>query len=306
LPLSGDNSSGSLTIEGAPAPTPSTRPNADRRAVTAGFHRAMGMQIAGGRLFSPADDQRAPLVVIVSRAFADLYWPGQDAIGKRLKLGRFETKAPWRTVVGVVNDVQHASLAGRPRPVVYYPHAQGPDGAMQIVVRAAAAPAAVASGVRAAMGRVDPDLPVSELRPMTYYLSNALGRTEVALSLLGSFALMAMGLAAAGIYGVMAFAVAQRRVEFGIRMALGASRRDVLMLVGAQGLRLAAVGIAIGLAAAALLSSLLGGLVVGVRAADPRVFAATAAVLGIIALAACVAPAMRAMRVDPNEALRAR
>jgi predicted permease len=306
LPLSGDNSSGSLTIEGAPPPTPTTRPNADRRAVTPDFHRAMGISLTGGRLFSAADDQRAPLVVIVSQAFADRYWSGQNAVGKRLKLARFESEAPWRTVVGVVHDVQHASLADRPRPAVYYPHAQGPDGAMQIVVRAASSPSAIAAGVRAAMAKVDPDLPVAELRPMTYYLSGALGDAEVALSLLGTFALMAMGLAAAGIYGVMAYAVAQRRLEFGIRMALGATRQDVLRLVGAQGLRLTATGIAIGLAGAAFTSSLLGDLIVGVRAGDPRIFAATAAILGIIAMAACLAPALRAIRVDPSDALRAR
>src|SRR5260221_3794182 len=136
LPLSGDNSSGSLTIEGQPAPSPATRPNADRRSVTPGYHDAMGIRLQAGRLFTAADDQHAPLVVIVSRAFADRYWPNQSAVGKRLKLARFETEAPWRTVVGIVNDVQHASLSGRPRPVAYYPHAQGPNGDMQLVVRA--------------------------------------------------------------------------------------------------------------------------------------------------------------------------
>jgi putative ABC transport system permease protein len=305
LPLSGDNSSGSLTIEGQPAPTPASRPNADRRSVTPGYHEALGIHLQAGRLFTTADDQRAPLVVIVSRGFANRYWPDQDAIGKRLKLGRFETEAPWRVVVGVVNDVQHASLSGRPRPVAYYPHAQGPDGNMQLVVRSASSPGAIASGVRDAMQRIDADLPVSELKPMTTFLSGALGDTEVALSLLGSFALMAIALAAAGIYGVMAYAVAQRRMEFGIRLALGAAPRDLIRLVGMQSLRLTAAGIALGLAGAWLTSSLLGDLVVGVGATDPRIFAATAAVLALIALAACVVPALRATRVNPNEALRA-
>jgi putative ABC transport system permease protein len=305
LPLSGDNSSGSLTIEGQPAPTAATRPNADRRAVTPGYHDAMGIHVQAGRLFTAADNQRAPLVVIVSHTFADRYWPNQSAIGKRLKLGRFETVAPWREVVGVVNNVQHKALSGQPRPVVYYPHAQAPDGSMQLVVRAASTPAAIAGGVRDAMQRLDPDLPVSELKPMTAFLGDALGDTEVALSLLGSFALMAIALAAAGIYGVMAYAVAQRRLEFGIRLALGASPRDLVRLVGMQSLRLTAAGIGLGLAGAWLTSSLLGDLVVGVTATDPRVFAATAVLLATIALAACVVPALRATRVDPNEALRA-
>jgi putative ABC transport system permease protein len=305
LPLSGDNSSGSLTIEGMAAPTPATRPNADRRAITPGYHDALGIHLQAGRLFAPADDQRAPLVVIVSRAFADRYWPNQAAIGKRLKLARFEADAPWRTVVGVVNDVQHAALSGRPRPVVYYPLTQNPNGSMQIVVRAAGSPGAIAAGVRAAMQRVDADLPVAELRPMTYFIAGALSDTEVALSLLGSFALMALALAAAGIYGVMAYAVAQRRTEFGIRLALGAAPRDLVRLVGAHSLRLTGAGIAIGLAGAWLTSSLLGDLVEGVRPTDPRVFAATAAFLALVATAACVVPALRATRVNPNDALRA-
>ena len=305
LPLSGDNSSGSLTIEGMPPPTPATRPNADRRAVTPGFFDALGIHLQAGRPFTPADDQRAPLVVIVSRAFADRYWPNDVAIGKRVKLSRFEAQAPYRTVVGVVNDVQHSALSGRPRPVVYYPLAQNPYPLMQIVVRASGSPGAIAAGVRAAMQRVDPDLPVAELRPMTYFVSGALGDTEVALSLLGSFALMALALAAAGIYGVMSYAVAQRRTEFGIRLALGASARDLVRLVGVHSLRLTAIGIAIGLAGAWLTSSLLGDLVQGVGATDPRVFAATAAFLAVVAMAACVVPALRATRVDPNDALRA-
>jgi len=303
LPLSGDNSSGSLTIEGQAAPTPATRPNADRRAITPGYFDALSIHVRSGRKFTDMDDARAPLVVIVSRGFAERYWPGADPIGKRLKLGRFESDAPWRTVVGVVDNVQHVSLSDRPRPVVYYPHAQGPTGSMQIVARAASDPAAIASGIRAAMQRIDGDLPVTELRPMATYLSAALADTEVALSLLGSFAVMALVLAAAGIYGVMAYAVAQRRLEFGIRLALGATPRDLVRLVGAHGLRLTAIGIAAGLAGARATTSVLEGLVAGIGVTDTRVFGATALLLASIAMIACIAPAMRATRVNPNDAL---
>jgi putative ABC transport system permease protein len=177
---------------------------------------------------------------------------------------------------------------------------------MQIVVRSTAAPAAIAGGVRTVITRIDPDLPVSELRPMTAFLTGALGDTEVALSLLAAFAAMATALAAAGIYGVMGYAVSQRRTEFGIRMALGASRADVLRLVAAHGLRLTIAGIAIGTAGAALTTSLLTGLLAGIRPGDPRVFASTAVVLAAVSIAACLAPALRATRVAPNEALRAR
>jgi predicted permease len=305
LPLSGDNTSGSLTIEGAPAPAPEERPNADRRAVTPGFHRALGIHVRDGRLFEASDDEHAALVVIVSRALAERYWPHQSPVGRRLKLGRFETEAPWRTVIGVVDDVQHRTLADRPRPVVYCPYAQGPTPAMQIVIRAAASPSAIAGAVRGVIAKIDPDLPVSELKPMTSLLSGALAETEVALSLLGAFAVIAVTLAATGIYGVMAYAVAQRRVEFGIRMALGASRSDLLKLVGLHGVRLTAIGIALGLGGAALTSSLLETMLAGVSPGDPRVFAATAAFLGAVSLLACLAPAIHATRVEPNNALRA-
>jgi len=305
LPLSGDNSSGSLAIEGQPAPTPATRPNADRRAVTPGYFVALSMHILAGRVFTAADDERAPLVVVVSRGFADRYWPGQEAVGKRLKLGRFESDAPLRTVIGVVNNVQHADLAKQPRPVVYYPHAQGPDSGMQLVVRSASSPAAIAGAVREAMRRLDPDLPATELKPLSDLVQSSLMDTEIAMSLLGSFALLAILLAAAGVYGVMAYAVAQRTTEFGIRVALGAAPRDLVRLVGRQGLALTAAGVAIGLVAARLASAALTEMVYGVRPSDPIVYVTTAGILAVIALGACIVPALRALRVDPIVALKA-
>src|SRR4051812_1356806 len=305
LPLSGDNSSGSLTIPGQPAPTPETRPNADRRAVTPGYFAALSMHVLAGRVFTAADNERAPLVVVVSRGFADRYWPGQDAVDKRLKLGRFESDAPLRTVIGVVNNVQHANLATAPRPVVYYPHAQGPDSAMQFVVRSTSSPAAVAGAVRDAMRRLDPDLPAAELKPLSDFVQGSLMDTEIAMSLLGSFALLAILLAGAGVYGVMAYAVAQRTTEFGIRVALGASPRDLVRLVGRQGLTLTLAGIGIGLLGARVASSALTGMVYGVRPSDPLVYISTAALLAAIALGACLVPALRALRVDPVVALRA-
>jgi putative ABC transport system permease protein len=305
LPLSGDNSSGSLTIEGQPAPSPSTRPNADRRSVTPGYFDAMGMRLEAGRRFTNADDQHAPLVVMVSRRFAEQYWPGQPAVGKRLKLARYETAAPWRLVVGVVNDVQHASLKAPARPVVYMPFAQAPDTAMQIVVRAAGTPGAVVAGVRTAMHRLDADMPITELKPMSDLVRDSLATAALTLSLLGLFACAAMLLAAAGVYGVMSYAVAQRRTELGIRVALGASRRDLLTLVGRQGMRFTLAGIAAGSGAAWLTSSLLRDMVYGVRPTDPLVFAGTAALLASVALVACAVPALRAMNVDAYSALRA-
>ena len=305
LPLSGDNASGSLTIEGQAAPTPATRPNADRRAVTPGYFAALSMHVVAGRVFTVADDEQAPLAVVVSRGFADRYWPGQDPVGKRLKLARFESAAPWRTVIGVVNNVRHASLATEPRPVVYYPHAQGPDAGMQLVVRSAGSPAAITGAVREAIRQLDPDLPAIELKPLSDLVQGSLVNMEIALSLLGSFALLAILLAAAGVYGVMAYAVAQRTTEFGIRVALGASPRDLVRLVGRQGLALTAAGIFIGLVGARLASSALTHMVYGVSPSDPIVYLSTAGILAAIALSACIVPALRALRVDPIVALRA-
>jgi ABC-type antimicrobial peptide transport system permease subunit len=174
---------------------------------------------------------------------------------------------------------------------------------MQLVVRATSTPAAITAGVRESLRRIDRDLPLDQLRPMTYYISGALADSEVALSLLGSFALMALALAAAGIYGVMAYAVGQRRVEFGIRLALGASPRDLLRLVASHGLRLTAIGIALGLAGARMTTMLLQDLVEGIAVTDVRVFGATAAALIVIAMTACLFPALKAAHVDPNEVL---
>ena len=306
VPLSGDNSTASITIEGAPPPTPAQRPIVERRSITPGFFDAMGIRLLSGRPFAATDDETDPPVAIVSRAFAATYWPGTNAVGRRVKLGRYETVAPWSTVIGVVNDVQHASLSSPPPPVIYYPYAQAPRPDMQIVVRARVRPQTVAVDVRTVMRRIDPDLPVSGLQPMDDFVASSLNETELRLSLLGAFAVMALALAAAGVYGVMAYAVEQRRKEFGIRLALGASRADVVRLVAGNGLRITVIGLTIGLVGARLSTSLLEGMVFGVRPADPFVFSSMAALLGATGMAACVIPAVRAMRGDPVDALRGR
>jgi putative ABC transport system permease protein len=190
--------------------------------------------------------------------------------------------------------------------VLYYPHAQDPHNEMQIVVRSASGTGAIAGAVRDAIHRIDPDLPVAQLRPYTALLGDALSDSELALSLLGAFAMMALALAAAGIYGVMAFVVAERRVEFGIRLALGASAGDLVRLVCSHGLRLTIAGVALGLIGARLTSTLLHDMVVGVGATDPAVFAGTAALLALIAMAASLVPALRAMHLDPIDALKPR
>ena len=240
----------------------------------------------------------------MSRALAERYWHGQDPLGKRLKLARYATEAPWLTVVGVAADVRHATLAEPSRQVVYYPHAQIPESGMVLVIRSAGAPGLVAPAVRSAMQRIDPELPMDAIQPMTEIVGASLANQELQFGMLGAFAVVAVVLAAAGIYGVMAYGIIQRSQEFGIRLALGATSADIARLVAHQGLSLTGAGITIGLGGAWLASSVLSKQLYGVRATDPAIYAATAALLAAIALAACVVPARRALRVNPITALR--
>ncbi len=304
LPLTGDNASGAFTPEGWPPPPPGQRESADRRAVTPRYFEAMGVRLLRGRAFTDADDERAPQVAIVSRALAEHYWAGADPIGKRLKLTRYAADAPWLTIVGVAADVRHGTLAQPSRQVVYFPHAQRPDSGMELVVRTAGAPGSVSGGIRDVLRRLEPDLPVDGLRPMSEIVRRSLGDEALEFQLLGAFALMALVLAAVGIYGVIAYAISQRTQEFGIRLALGASRTDIIRLVAGYGLRLTVTGIAAGAVAAWMATSLLTDLLFGIAPRDPVVFTATTGLLFAVGLAACILPARRALKLSPVMALK--
>ena len=304
LPLGGNFDRYGVTIEGKPLPNPANAPSADRYAVSPGYLEAMRISLKRGRTITPDDTRGRPGIVLINETFAKQEWPGGDALGARIQLGGPD--APWRTIVGVVGDVHHVSLDEQQAPQVYLPEVQwlGADGAMVLAARTKGDPARTAAAVREAIRSVDRDLPILHVATMEQVVANTADQRRFAFVLFQGFALVALLLAAAGIYGVLAGNVTARTREIGIRSALGASRSGLLRLVIRQGLALTATGITAGVLGALLLSRFLSGLLFGVGAQDPLTFIGVIFVLAVVALGACLAPALRATRVSPLEALR--
>jgi len=285
----------------------------DQRAATSEYFQAMEIPLVHGRLVSDADDASAPLVALVDTDFAHRFWPHRDAIGQRVAIDTIPNVKPaaprWRTIVGVVGHVKHYGLDVEGREQIYFPHKQPLFGVfaprdMTLAVRTSLDPASVTSAIREQVFSIDKDLPLYNVATMDQLVSNSLAQPRLNLSLLVAFAVLALGLAAVGVYGVMAYAVTQRTQEFGIRMALGASPGDVLKQVFLEGGRLAALGLALGLVAALALTRMMASLLYGVKPSDPVSLGMAAALLAVVALAACYIPAHRATRVDPLVALR--
>lgn len=304
LPLGGNFDRYGVVIEGKPLANPADAPSADRYAITPGYLEAMRIPLKRGRTITPADARGQSGVVLINEMFAKQDWPGGDALGARVRLGGPD--APWRTVVGIVGDVSHTSLDETRAPQVYLPEAQwlGADGAMVLAARTRGDPAATAAAVREAIRSVDRDLPILRVATMEQVVATTADQRRFAFILFEGFALVALLLAGAGIYGVLAGSVTARTRELGIRSALGASRGGLLKLVIRQGLALTAAGMTAGVLGALLLTRFLRGLLFGVGAQDPLTFLGVVAILALVALAACLAPALRATRVSPLEALR--
>jgi putative ABC transport system permease protein len=307
LPLGGSNASNGFDIEGQPLLPPSQQPGAGDRSVGSDYFRALGIPVIKGRAFTAQDDEKAPRVAIVSESLAREYFSGEDPIGKRIRPD--ERTNPWYEIVGVVGDVKHWGLNKQGEPTMYFPYSQRPDRGMVLVVRSAAAPANLVAAVRNEVLAIDKDQPVFNIRTVEGVISESVMLPRFTAVLLSVFAILALILAAVGIYGVMSYTVAQRTHEIGVRLALGAQSRDVIRMVVGQGMRLAGAGVAIGLAAAALLARLMAGLLsadflFGVSAYDPLTFGSIALLLGGVALLACYVPARRVMKVDPMIALR--
>jgi predicted permease len=299
LPLSGQDNRTGIAIEGWTGGTEPTR--AHDRSVAPGYFRAMGVTLLEGRLLEESDGSGQPLVVLANRTMARRYWPAQSAIGKRIRLGGSDD---WREVVGVVEDVKHWGLDGESRPEMYLPLAQRPSPYMSVVLRSRTPPLEMSAAVRAAVRSLDPDLPLSNIRTLDSLLDGSVAPRRFYLAVIAAFAALALGLACVGIASVVAFSVAERKREIGIRMALGAEAADVLRLILGQGLRFTLAGVGLGLVAALVLTRFLRAALFGVTSTDPGTYAAVALLLTLVALAAAWVPARRATRVDPLAALR--
>jgi putative ABC transport system permease protein len=262
----------------------------------------LGIPLLRGRLFNDSDSDNAPRVAVINEAFARTYWPNQNPLGKRFKRNRAES--PWITVVGVVANARTESLAQAGVPKIYLDLYQTGGKRLAIFLRGNLDVAAIPGEVREQVQSVDPTLPVSGAQTLSETVSASLSERRFSMEIVALFALTALLLAALGIYGVISYMVSERTHEIGIRIALGATRRNILQIVVRQGLRLAIAGAAIGLIGALIVSRLMTGLLYGVKPTDPLTFAGVAVLLVVVALFACYIPARRAIRVDPMVALR--
>jgi putative ABC transport system permease protein len=265
----------------------------------------MEIPLIKGRTFDAQDGDTSALVAVINKTMAEDLWGGTDPIGKRIKFpGSEKNPQPWRTIVGVVNDVSQYGLDKKPPMQIYLPHSQYPTAFNSLVVKTDADPKALLSSVRNEVLAVDQEQAVSNIRTLEELLSKSLSLRRFIMILLLAFAMLALLLAAVGIYGVMSYTVAQRTQEIGIRMALGARTLDVLKLVVGQSVKVAILGVAIGLLAAAALTVLLESLLFGVGAHDTLTFSFVTLLLLGVALLACFVPARRAAKTDPILALR--
>jgi putative ABC transport system permease protein len=306
LPLSGTNSSHGISFEDKQLPAGEVAHEVDFRSVSPEYFDVMKIPLAQGRVFRASDGAKDPGVVIVDESLAARFWPGENPVGRHLKQGPHEVPTPWLTIVGVVKHVQNQGTdAGSDREQIYYPYPQLPRAGMSLVVRSAAGdPLALAGPVRNQLLAVDREQPVSAARTMEDWFADSLSRPRFAMLLLSIFAGVSLFLVIIGVYGVVATSTAERTREIGIRMALGAARTDVLRLVLAGSLAIAAVGLGLGLLVAFAATRALGSLLHGVSATDPVIFITVPLLVAVVILAATLLPALRASRLDPLTALR--
>ena len=306
LPLSGDRFSISFDIEGRPVPR-SDNPSADFFNTGVGYFSTMGIPVIKGRDFDDRDKRGSTPVIIITETFARQHFPGEDPIGKRIRPGISSIEGEdsmMRDIVGIVGDVRNRGLSTQPRAAYYVPATQVPFSQMVAVAKTTGEPRSLISAATKVVNAMDQDIPLFGVKSMEEYLAASVAAPRFSTTLLSIFAGVALVLTIVGLYGVMSYSVAQRTNEIGIRLALGAQRRDVLLMVVKHGSKLILIGLAIGLAVAFALTRWIASLLFGVTAKDPWTFAAVAVLLAIVALMACYVPALRATKVDPMEALR--
>ena len=302
LPLTGLGAATSMQIVGQPVPPQGQEPVTDVRVITHGYLKTMGVPLLKGRLFNEHDASDARGRVVINETMALKHWPGEDPIGKRVRIAWDSLEDE---VIGVVGDVRHAGLDGEIRPMTYWPYARNPYGTMTVTVRTAGDPNRIVTSISGLVRQLDPELALANVKTMDEVVSDSVAQRRLTMLLLTIFAGAALLLAAVGIYGVIAYSVTERTQEIGIRMALGAQRGAVLRMVMTQALVLAVTGIAVGGGGALLLTRLMEGLLFEVTPADPLTFGVVSGILAAVALLASYVPGRRATQVDPVIALRA-
>jgi predicted permease len=299
----GGNPDQFVMVEGSTRPAPE-RVRFRRDEITADFFETVGTPVLRGRAFSAVDGANAPKVAIINDMMARRLWPGQDAVGRRFKLGSADANSPWFTVVGVVGDMRRQGPEQDPIPQMFESLAQNPSRLVTLLVRTSADPSRMMAVVQAAARQVERDAPVYGATTLEDRLNRFHEQRRFQTSLLIAFALVALLLAAVGIYGLIRFSIATRMREISIRIAVGAQRSDILRMILREGLTLSIIGLALGLVGAVWLGQLLSGLVFGITVGDPVTFVAVSALLTAVAAAACYMPARRAARIDPVVALK--
>ena len=309
LPFSNSRGRSSFRIDDRPAPPGATRPEADRHQVAPGYFTTMGIPLREGRDFTDADDMEHPGVVVINEATAKLYWPNEDPLGKRLTIGmgqevKLYGRPVSREIIGVIGNVKHSESKADFAPEMYIPAYQVPAPGMTLIVRGQASPGGLIDGMRRAVESVDPEQPIRGAQLLEKAIARSVAPQRFVTTLFLLFASLALVLAIVGIYGVMSNSVTQRTQEIGIRIALGAQGGDVLRLILGQGLTLALMGVAIGVAASLVLTRVMSSLLYDVSATDTATFVVIAVCLTGVSLLACYLPSRRAMKVDPMVALR--
>jgi len=292
-----------FTVVGRPAPPPGQEPSTNVRVADDGFFQALGIPVLRGRNFSQLENTQPKRVVLINETFARKYFPGEEPIGKTVDVQMFDQPTPTE-IIGVVGNVRYESLIDDFEPYVYFTHPDLTYSFMTLVIRTDGDPVALAPAVQREIRSLDPNQPVSDVRTMNQVMSETVSRARFNTMLLGLFAALATLLSAVGIFGVMNYSVALRTREIGLRLAIGAQPRQVLLLILKQGLVLTLIGVIFGLAAAFALTRLLSGLLFGVGALDTGTFATISVLLLLVSITACYVPARRAMKIDPLQALR--